>query len=297
MNKSSVPELTTEDRAQYRAADMRESEKPPFQTAIESTFVRRSDLEELERRVTTLETDLFAYIESTSPTTETHFPRFEATLKALLEKHDSSPASDNSREYYEQQIEEISAKWQAAEECAKSWQKDYIQVLRERNEAEVKLLTMGTQHSCDTSYMAETISELREKVEASAWKHGDAVANYHKLKEKHEELKVHISNQADTIHALRDQLAAKTDRCEQLEAIIAQKNREISDGLHRSGLKPEFIADAKLGALVRGMPKHYILFRAINAPAGWMVEGMGLQISRDTPEESLEALLKAKEGE
>lgn len=125
----------------------------------------------------------------------------------------------NSREYYEQKIEEISGKWQAAEE-------NYQRM--KANEAERKLRQAYEsieKYKQNRDTAAETISELREKLDVSEGMRRDAAELY-------------VSDN------------------DQLKAISAKKDRELEQA--RSGLNwsrfDEIETDAKLGALVRQMP-------------------------------------------
>lgn len=204
MNKSSVPgeHCTSDERTAYKLdrygrtpeqvelyraqASPEPKVKTPFQTAIDSTFVRRSEMELLQRRVAHLEARM-DHMEQWK--NEDAWKVCPVCLAYDCQCEKASPlrpmhhADDSSREYYEQQIEEISAKWQAAEE---------------------KLLTMGTQHSCDTSSMAETIAELREELEAI-----DVNGIY-----------------SDRMQARLEAEKAQVE-VTQLKAILAEKNREI----------------------------------------------------------------------
>lgn len=164
-------------------------------------------LQALERRVATLETDRFAY-----------------------------PVPVDTRiDYYEQQIEEISGKWQAAEENLK-------RMTFLRDEASLEYARQINSHSG----LISTIAELREKL---------GVVN-------------------SVVEALNLDVS-------QRNAIIAEKNRELSMSqkevsrllssidVYEKHLPVReltaFMEDAKLGALVRQMPDGGYLIRLKNA--------------------------------
>lgn len=210
-----------------------------------STINKWSDsmLDKLELRIATMETERFAY----------------------------PVPVDNRIAYYEGQIEEVNAKWQAAEEK-----------LREALDAVEKIGDERYEFQKQSLRMAETITGLRGKIGSR-----DAIIaqKNREMAAKEVALDEDLPMRVEARRLLLDQVKQLQDRLKVYEEHLPV--RELT----------AFMDDAKLGALLRQMPKHYILFRAINAPAGWMVKGMGLQISRDTPEASLEALLKAKDGD
>lgn len=261
MNKSSIPELIRNEFLYKSVEDLKREalERDHASLTIpeaESLLHRHMRLEAKDSQVDVfgrtpeqMNKDRKPYLYPNGRVDVEALQELEARVEAIergcycYRGLDPESVAQNTREYYEQQIEELSAKWQAAEE---------------------KLSEMRTLHSSEANRSDLFFIENKE--------------------------------QADTISELREKLGSR-------DAVIAQKNREleqaykiIKEAAEVENNRP-IVADAKLGALVRQMPKHYILFRAINAPAGWMVEGMGLQISRDTPEASLEALLKAKDGD
>lgn len=136
-------------------------------------------------------------------------------------------------------------------------------------------------------------------------------------------------HQVDLVTELREKLEVKTarnadhralqEKITQLEAIIAQKNRDIQQArqdsrsyqseleklkVHYTYMEEgalEVIEDAKLGALVRQMPK-LVHLRQANDPEGghmpgWIVQVGSQKYDGETPEDALSVFFKAKDGD
>lgn len=147
----------------------------------------------------------------------------ERRLIALEQRPVCQHTADPSREYYEHQIEELSAKWQAAQE---------------------KLSEMRTLHSLEANRsdrlflenkeQADTISELRETIGKRDAIIAEKNRELQEAEKNYLRMKQNYSMHIDVISDLRDQLAAKSDALsgyevtvKQLEAMIAEKNRDL----------------------------------------------------------------------
>lgn len=148
---------------------------------------------------------------------------------------DPESVAQNTRiAYYEGQIEEISGKWQDAEELAKHNTEDAILCAMQRDQFEKAY-----------KEQADTIASLRERLD---------------------NCRVLIKDMETTEQV---QLKSARGEIEQLKAIIAQKNRELEIAINRTTWASQCTLEeytqmeenAKLGALVRQMPDGGYLIR------------------------------------
>jgi hypothetical protein len=121
-----------------------------------------------------------------------------------------------------------------------------------------------------------------------------------------------IEEMEATISDLRNQLSSKTEafdieyqrgcRIQEERDSIRPENDRLRKALKESermrqeaalaygaDMSPELLGNAQLGALLMELPKHYVLYRAVQTES-WIIEGPDALIRRDTPNDCLFAL-------
>lgn len=154
MNKSSVPgDRLVEEHAQYcGGSSIISSERASIGKPFEPGSL------EMAHYLLKALTERLGELENHAEWAEKAINRDGERLSRLESIH--APVYSNSREYYEQKIEELSGKWQAAEDRARMFADKCDKLIARSQQLQVSVDYLGS----TVNGQADTISELREQL-------------------------------------------------------------------------------------------------------------------------------------